>query len=363
MKNKIVNEFINIDYEKLYLITYTSGTSGIPKGVKHSLKNLFLTSISFNNIINFNKDNVFGHVMPMTYMAGILNTIIKPFICGSKIAILGRFNIPNALQFWKVVEKYKINTFWMSPTMLNILLKVDKGTIGSEYCHKNKTIFLIGTAPLSLNVRKSFEEKYGVALYTSYGLSETLFISVQNKLLQEYNDANVGRILDNVEYKLSPDNEILIRVPWMFFGYTNEDTAKYFENDYYKTGDLGEIMSEKALYITGRKKDLIIKGGMNISPNQIVDVINKFEEIDEVIILGEKNNFGEESIICVYSLKNNLNTNEIEQKIRGNVISKLGMNYCIDDFMNLKEIPKNLNGKIDKQAISLAYRRKNDNKN
>jgi len=106
-------------------------------------------------------------------------------------------------------------------------------------------------------------EKYGVELLPSYGLSETLFISTRVKGDMGA-EASVGSVLPMVNLQFSDAEEIFLDVPWMFLGYSNENTAEYFDGKYYKSGDLGEIV-QGHLQITGRKKDLIIRGGMNIT--------------------------------------------------------------------------------------------------
>ena len=95
-----------------------------------------------------------SHTMPMTYMAGILNTIFLPFIFGGKIILLPRFNVKNSMLFWKNIEKYNVNTFWLSPTMLHLLMKIDKGNSIVDYFANRKIWFSVGTAPLNPKLKE-----------------------------------------------------------------------------------------------------------------------------------------------------------------------------------------------------------------
>ena len=342
-----------IDLEKLYSITYTSGSTGHPKGVRHSLNNLFGSGLSFAALTGLTEKNTMCHVMPMSYMAGILNTILMPFICGCRIAILPRFDVMSAIRFWKSVETKKIDSFWLSPTMLNMIMTVDRRRTAKEYLGTIEPLFFIGTAPLFENTRNDFENGYDVKLLQSYGLSETLFLSAE--VPGRIRDTrSVGYLLPEVSATFDDAGEIKIDVPWMYMGYTNEPTEDYFEGSRYLTGDLG-YEKDGMLYITGRKKDLIIKGGMNISPKQIEDTVSKHDAIMECSVSGVTVH-EEERIICWYVSRRS--DEGIEAQINRMIETDIGKHCRIDEFIKVGEIPKNLNGKSDKNRLVSEY--KND---
>lgn len=341
-----------------FLLTFTSGTTGNTKGVRHTLNNLIKTADAFNRYFNVNSSRTLAHYMPMTYMAGILNSIIQPFIAGAKIVVMGRFSPFKAFTFWQDVVKYQCNLFWLSPSMLTIILKASKHALGQEYCKDKDLLFFIGTAALHLKTREEFEAKYPVKLYASYGLSETLFLSTETPETLKLGGGNVGKLLEGVEYKFGDDGEFLVRVPWMFMGYTNEPTEKYFAGDYYKTGDLADIR-DGILSITGRSKDLIIKGGMNISPALIESIVTSVEGVEECSVFSVLNKFKEELVVLGYSTQLK-DTEELEKKISASVIAGLGKNYMIDIFYRVPSIPKNVNGKNDKKVLKEKYQKEEE---
>lgn len=339
--------FDNIDFRAPFLITFTSGSTGEAKGVIHSFENLFLSAFDFGKLFNLNEKNIFFHNFPMAYMAGVLNTFIKPLIFGSKIIVAPRLCAMSAMHFWDDIIANNINTFWINPTFVSMLLKLDRSQKGVEYAKNNKITAFCGTAPLDKNIKQKFEQKYGFKLYESYGLSETLFLTTN----YPGSDAidSPGIILDSVDLKIDDNNEISVKAPWMFLGYLGKDDS--FAGSYFKTGDLGKIaiddLQAKRLFITGRSKDIIIKGGVNISPKKIGDIVSNY--CGDFTIIGLKDVTLGEKIACFYT--GNLD----EKNINSIILAKLGKDYLIDVFYKLNEIPKNTNGKTDKIKLKKEY--------
>lgn len=340
------------NFSSPYLITYTSGTSGNTKGVVHSLGNLMASAYSLDRLVPINSENRLFHTMPMTYMAGILNSIIYPLIGGASIIIGNRFSIQNASLFWKNVSEYNADFFWVSPSMLKMIMMLDRTGIGEEYCLGRNLTFLVGTAALSEKLRWEFNEKYKVNVLAGYGLSETLFVSMEtHESIKNRKKGSVGVILDDVSYTVR-NGELLVSAPWMFLNYTNEDTSMYFNMKYYMSGDL-VCIEDKQLYITGRKKDLIIKGGMNISPKLIEDCIMFNSHVSECVVFAVKD-ADEEKICCAYVYEKG---DFIEKELRKIISENLGKNYTIDYYWHVPTLIRNLNGKVDKKKMSDEWRK------
>lgn len=337
------HDFSNAAYDKPFLITYTSGSTGTPKGVKHSAKNLFLAAASFGEAMHYGRHTVLAHVMPMTYMAGILNSIFLPFVMGGQIVVFPGFNMKSAMGFWKTAVKYQVNTFWLSPTMLRILDIIDAKGAYRDYLHEVHAVISVGTAPLYPDLREKFENKYAIRIYQSYGLSETLFLTSEPPE-DEKSRNSVGKLLPGVRLVLADDGEIQVAVPWMFSGYADKQIPDNISNHYYLTGDLGYLQDEY-LFINGRKKDLIIRGGFNINPCDIEKRLQGLDEIDENVVLSCVLH-GEEQIVCCYTGKQ-----QDIHLLNGLLEKELGRHYKLDHLIRLKEIPKNLNGKADKPKI------------
>lgn len=343
----------NLDIEKDFLITFTSGSTGKPKGVVHSLKNLILSALSFNEKFNFNSKNIFLHNLPMSYMAGILNLIFLPFISGSKIVIDHRFSLKSAMNFWKIPEEFSVNTFWFTPTIIGLLLKFDRSNNGVEFAQNKSIIGCVGTSALNPTIKDEFENKYKIKLYESYGLSETLFVTTNSPNLK---NQGVGELLKNTKIDFI-EKEIIIKVPWMFKRYHDLHKNENLTDEYFISGDLGEISKENILIISGRKKDLIIKGGINISPKKLEDFIIDRKILKECVVLGFPDKILGEKTVC-FILAEESDEN-LKKQLNKKIIEELGKDYHIDEFVELAEIPKTVNGKINKPQIKEFHLKSN----
>lgn len=350
---KDLDIFKAVDYEQAFLIAFTSGSTGMPKGVIHSFGNLIRSALSFGQRFGFKHDNIFYHNLPMTYMAGILNQIFLPFVFGSQIVIGERFNIAAIPYFWQYPVKYKVNTFWFTPTIITLLLKLDRGKIGNDYAAaQNKIIGCVGTAPLIYSLKQKFEDKYqGIKLYESYGLSETLFIAAECP--GEDSNDGVGRVLTGAVVDIGHDQELLLSSGWNFLGYVGGVGPLSIRK--FPSGDLGYFDRARRLHITGRKKDLIIRGGINISPRELENVINGFDFFPDHVILGMEDDVLGEKIVCFY-VEDVEKYKQIDKKeVNRKIIAELGQDRKIDEFFRLAEMPCNLNGKVDKLKIKYLY--------
>lgn len=343
-----IDTLARADLHKEFLITFTSGTTAVPKGVVHSFANLWKTALSFGACVGLKSALTFYHHFPIAYMAGILNQFILPLAFGCKVVVGPRFEPKVAMDFWSEPIRTGATVFWMSPTMLQLLMVLDRGDAGVKYCLNNEIRILCGTAPLLVALRRKFEEKYRVAVYESYGLTETLFIST-NSPRYPVIDGCSGKILDGVEAKLAEDGELNLRCDWMFLRYFNAESV--VERDgIFHTGDIASIDSESGLSIIGRKKDLIIKGGINVSPGRIERLLDSLGRLSEFSVFGRRDATLGEKVVLAYVSETELAA-ELRKEINTALASRLDAASVIDEFVRLDALPKTANGKVDKKRL------------
>lgn len=342
------SDFSNIEDDAEFLITFTSGSTGEPKGTVHSFKNLYLSSSAFGKEFKFNNNSIFLHCLPMTYMAGILNLIFLPFFHGSKIVLGKRFSASEVFKFWDVVIDNSINVLWVNPTILFLLFKVgNKSDAVKEYLKKTELIVCVGTAPLYEDLKNKFETTYDLRLYQSYGLSETLFVSTECP--GSTDKLSAGRILNGVDVTTAEDGELMIKTPWNLLRFWGESEGG---KEHYASGDIGNVCDGK-LYILDRKKEIIIRGGVNLSPSRIEILLQKTGYFEEVAVVAIKDICMVEKVVCFYVGK------KIDVQKKKNIMNflteELGSHYAIDNFCCLIEMPKNINHKIDKKKLRELY--------
>ena len=355
--------FYGVDDSDTMAIVYTSGTTSMPNGVVHRIKDLFENAKLFNTRMGIKNDNRFYGILAMSYLGGYYNLLILPWVAGASVVLAEAFNPRLILNFWEVASEYKVNTLWLVPTIMSILLEMDKDRKGRDYCCQKIELALCGTAPLPISLRNRFESAYGIKIFENYGLSETLFITTNSPTLPVL-DGSVGQVLPQIQLGVvnekgealdyEEEGEIQVCTPFLMQGYYDykSDSVKDISVDsWFPTGDIGYIKSTGELFITGRKKDLIIKGGINISPASIENLFFKNEEVVEAAAIGVPHSIYGEELIVVIKIKPGTNFDEIKAKLLSNCKEKLGLTSKPADILQMDEFPKSSSGKIQKNKI------------
>ena len=343
-------------------IHFTSGTTGLPKGVAHRAASLLRNAGAFNDALGFDTESRFYHVMPMTYMAGFLNTLLCPFLAGASVVLQNPFDAQMALRFWEAAIAHEANTFWLSPTMLSILMKVDRSVAAPDYCKRNARAVCVGTAPLPLSLRQEFEERYNVTIYESYGLSETLFLTTQ-KPGSDW-DGPVGCPLPGVEVRVvstagraqpgGTEGEIHVRTPHLMAGYLAQDVPQVDHQapgTWFATGDLGRLNGDGSVTITGRKKDLIISGGINISPVAAENVILRHESVQDAAVLGIPHPIHGEEVVAVLTLRSPGDAADVPSQVAKLCRDELSAPVRPRRIIVMDSLPRSTTGKVQKNVL------------
>lgn len=327
-----------------FLTTFTSGTTGKPKGVVHSFENLVRASIRFGDRFGFGPDDTFYHTLPMGYMAGILNALILPMMHGSTVAIGPRMDVSSAPTFFDLAAESGANLFWFTPTMLKMLSKICSG----PYEGAEAPIGCVATEPLPPDLQDEFESAFGVLLYETYGLSETLFITTEFPGGEVVGNS-VGPPLEHVDLEVESDGEISVDTPWMFLEYLNREGTPV-KKGRFPTGDVGHLYGD-SLVITGRKNNLIVRNGVNLSPQRIAHVIEESVEASEAVVIGRPaEDVGEVVVAFVVPAGDVFDAKRVQQRI----IQKLGSDHRVDQFVERASLPRTFDGELDRSALETS---------
>ena len=362
---EIIQDFIPFDdtvEDDDLCIVYSAGTTGDPKAVVHSIKDLVMNAQEFGKLFAIDNKNIFYNMLSLTYLGGFYNLLILPYVLNSSVVLTQSFDPKLSLNFWEPIIRNNVNTLWLVPSIMSILLEMDRSVDGKKYCKKNIKLALVGTAPLPIQLRRDFEKQYDIKICENYGLSETLFISSETQQHNKY--GSVGKLLPGVEIKIVDRNrtllptdqegEILVKTPYLIREYhdiTEESRQKFSNKIWFATGDLGKLDHDGFLYITGRKKDLIIRGGINISPASIENAIHTHENVLECAVVGIPHKIQGEEIIAVVRLDKTGNFSAIKDELIEICKNDLSAIELPSRIIMLSEFPHATYGKIQKNKI------------
>lgn len=346
------------------IIVYTSGTTAEPKGVVHRISNLVDNARAFSKIVGLNADNRFFNLLPMTYLGGYYNLLLIPYLNRASVVLAQPFGSQSMLNFWEPIIRSEVNTLWLVPTIVSMLLEIDRSQKGVEYCKSKLKSSLIGTAPLSVELRDKFEDRYGVFLLENYGLSETLFISTTAKS-DRGATRGVGKLLPDVEVSTrfigeeagrfpETEGEILCRTPFLMKGYLDSSTGSTSlpcEDGWFPTGDVGLLSESRRLFITGRKKDLIIRGGLNVSPASIENVVYGVAGVVECVAVGVPDKIMGEEIAVVVRTEHAANFEAVRNRISSACRAELASNQQPRVILQIDAFPYTSSGKIQKAKV------------
>lgn len=338
-----------------YLITFTSGSTGLPKKVVHKASSVLACARAFNTLVGVGPEHRFLHVMPMTYMAGILNTLFCPFMAEGSVVLAGAFSAQTALRFWGPVIDHEANTFWLAPTMLAALLQIDRDSRGREHCRTHVRTICVGTAPLPLHVKNGFEERYGVPVLESYGLSELLFVT-SNSTRYPRKDRSVGRAVEGAVVRVGArgegesDGEIEVATRFRQIQ-DPKDGPSSTTSEWFPTGDLGYVDPEGNLFVTGRRKDLIIRGGVNVSPRAVEELLEQHPLVRRAAVVGLPHDFYGEEVVAAVVLGDETSLEAAKPVLEAFCRERLSQPSWPTKFFAVDSMPTSSTGKLQKAKL------------
>lgn len=347
------------DPSALALLIYTSGTTGVPKGVMLDHANIDAMADMGRRALEVGPADRCLLILPLFHVNGIVVSTLVPLLAGASVTIADRFN-PQT--FFDVVERERPTFFSAVPTIYSMLaalpdqVRPDTSSLRFGVC---------GAAPASAELLTRFEARYGFPLVEGYGLSEGTCGSTINPVAGPRRAGTVGlpfpgqeiRIVDADGSEVPPggDGEVVVRGPNVMRGYLGrpEETARVIVDGWLHTGDVGRLDADGYLTLVGRSKDMIIRGGENIYPKEIEDVLVGDPSVLEAAVIGVPDEkWGE--VVVAY----------VQPRPGSTVDPSALQSLCARSLTGFKRptaffvvdaIAKNAVGKIDKVSLRAAH--------
>ena len=310
--------------EDTAVILYTSGTTGFPKGAELSHANMTMNALGSRDLAQLTQDDVHLIVLPLFHSFGQTVLMNAGLSMGNTLVLIPRFTPDGVLG---AMQAEKVTVFAGVPTMYWAMLtfedpenKIDIPTIA-----RNLRVGVSGASSLPLEIIRGIQEKYGIAIMEGYGLSETSPVATFNLPHKERKPGSVGTPIWGIEVKVfDPDNqevptgevgEIVIRGNNVMKGYYNkpEATAEAFQGTtWFHTGDLGRMDADGYLFIVDRVKDMIIRGGFNVYPREVEEVLMTHPAVSLASVIGVPHDQHGEEIKAYLVLNPGQNVSEEE---------------------------------------------------
>lgn len=330
------------EYDDIAMILTTSGTTSTPKVVPLSYENLEISALQKISFFDFKRQDRDLILTPL-HKGTSINSMIATIMSGGTVIIADGFNHKN---FMKLLKDKSPTWFTASPAVLNSL---------AEYAKKKDLDFgsslrfiRSSGAPLKKDTKEYLEREFKVPIVQTYGMTETRSIA-SNYGLSVYKEGSVGISVGN-EIRIE-DGEILVKGKNVFKGYEDnpEVNLRVFKDDWFRTGDLGYIDDEGYVFITGRLKEMINKGGEKVSPYEVEDNIFTHKNIIDCAVFPYPNDYGSQDVGTAIVLEKGCS---IDLKELRNYLSDRMSSYKMPTLLYLVDkIPVSSSNKVQRREL------------
>jgi len=342
----------------LALLIYTSGTTGVPKGVMLDHANLDAMTAMGRDALEVTASDRCLLVLPLFHVNGIVVSVLTSLLVGASVVIAERFN-PNT--FLETVERVRPTFFSAVPTIYSMLAALPEDVQPET---SSVRFAVCGAAPAPAELLARFESRYGFPLVEGYGLSEGTCGSTINPVSGTRKAGTVGlpfpgqelRIVDAAGNELprGENGEVVVRGPNVMRGYLGrpDDTAAVIRDGWLFTGDVGFLDADGYLTLVGRSKEMIIRGGENIYPKEVEDVLASDPAVLEAAVIGVPDETWGEIVVAFVQAKPGA-TVDLKQ-LKARCAASLSGYKRPKTVTVLDALPKNAVGKLDKLALRAA---------
>jgi acyl-CoA synthetase (AMP-forming)/AMP-acid ligase II len=344
------------------IIIYTSGTTGKPKGCLLTHGNVIANARQISEWLGFTEKDRLLTMMPLFHMNAVSVTTMSALYAGGSTVVSQKFS---ASRFWQIISEYQITSFGSVATMLSMLLSTYPDGVPEGLKTDQLRFAMCGSAPVPAEILRRFEETFDCLVVEGYGLSESTCRSTFNPPDERRRPGSCGlpignemRVVDEEDHDV-PDGElgeIVLRGENILKGYFKNDaaTATAFRNGWFHTGDIGYRDADGFFYIVDRKSDMIIRGGENIYPREIDEVLYQHPQNAAAAVIGIPDELYGEEVAAVVVLKPEAKI--LEPEVIEFCKERLADYKCPKTVRFVEDIPKGPTGKLLKRELAQMFR-------
>jgi long-chain acyl-CoA synthetase len=345
------------DDDDAAVIIYTSGTTGSPKGATLTHANIAAAARIGHDISDVGADDVTLTTLPLFHVFGMSSLMNVALVARATLTMVPRFEPGKVLE---VIERDRATIFGGVPTMFSALLHHAER---ERFDVSSLRICISGGASLPVEVLRGFDAAFGCKVLEGYGLSETAAIATYNVPDRERKPGSIGIPVggteigvvddDDREVPLGEAGELVMRGPTVMKGYWNRDeaTEQVMRGGWFHTGDIARFDDDGYLFIVDRKKDLIIRGGYNVYPRELEEVIYEHPAVREAAVVGIPHESLGEEVGAAVALKEGAEATPGE--LRAYMKERVAAYKYPRVIWLVEELPKGPTGKILKREIAV----------
>src|SRR3954465_13708849 len=338
------------------VILYTSGTTGTPKGAELTHDNLLgNVETILSTLIEMQPNDVVLGALPFFHVFGLTCGLNSSVCAGAALTLIPRFDPDHALE---IIERDRVTIFEGVPTMYVAMLHSEKADSADV---STLRLCVSGGSAMPGEVLRAFEDKFGCKILEGYGLSETSPVASFNHPDRERKVGSIGTPIEGVEMRVVDEDgkeveqgevgEIAIKGPNVMKGYWRKDEAtdEVMDDGWFHTGDMAKVDEEGYFFIVDRKKELIIRGGYNVYPREVEEVLYGHPAVQEVAVIGVPDDRPAGGVCAVVALKAGESLDE--QAVIAYCKERLAAYKYPRTVQFRDELPKNATGKILKKEL------------
>jgi len=344
---------VEIPSDSPVMYQYSSGTTGRPKRVARTHANLLFELNSLVQTLRLSNEDRFLGVAPFSHINGLMRSMMASIRAGTTLYPLAKFERQAIAD---VIENQKITIFIAVPFMFSMLAKTN---FRRRPDFSSLRLCVSASAPMHKKLNEEFYKKFGIYVRQLYGSTETGTISVNLRSDIEGSIESVGTTISGVEVEIFAEDgrianvgevgEIAVKSPGAIKGYDGLDEVnrEVFRNGYFFTGDLGKKDQGGLLYLIGRKKFFINKGGYKIDPHEIEELLESHAKVEEAVVMGLPTSYGDEKVKAVIVLNIPTTEEEIIKYCQGKIAD-----FKIPSLIEFREsLPKSPTGKVLRKML------------